>query len=29
VWKDVPGGSLALNSKTQVARGDWKRPRKG
>jgi len=29
VWKDVPGGSLALNSKTQIARGDWKRPTKG
>jgi bifunctional UDP-N-acetylglucosamine pyrophosphorylase/glucosamine-1-phosphate N-acetyltransferase len=29
VWKDVPGGSLALNSKTQIARSDWKRPTKG
>lgn len=29
VWKDVPGGSLALNSKTQLARSDWKRPTKG
>jgi len=26
VWKDVPPGSLVVNEKTQVARGDWKRP---
>ncbi len=29
VWKDVPGASLALNDKTQIARADWKRPKKG
>jgi len=29
VWKDVPGASLALNDKTQVARSGWKRPKKG
>jgi bifunctional UDP-N-acetylglucosamine pyrophosphorylase/glucosamine-1-phosphate N-acetyltransferase len=28
VWKDVPPGTLALNEKTQVARGDYQRPRK-
>jgi bifunctional UDP-N-acetylglucosamine pyrophosphorylase/glucosamine-1-phosphate N-acetyltransferase len=28
VWKDVPPGTLALNQKTQVARGDYQRPRK-
>jgi bifunctional UDP-N-acetylglucosamine pyrophosphorylase / glucosamine-1-phosphate N-acetyltransferase len=26
VWKNVGAGSLALNEKTQVARGDWTRP---
>jgi bifunctional UDP-N-acetylglucosamine pyrophosphorylase / glucosamine-1-phosphate N-acetyltransferase len=29
VWKDVPGASLALNEKTQVARNNWERPKKG
>ena len=29
VWKDVPPGTLAVNEKTQVARSDWKRPKKG
>jgi bifunctional UDP-N-acetylglucosamine pyrophosphorylase/glucosamine-1-phosphate N-acetyltransferase len=29
VWKDVPGAALALNQKTQIARSDWKRPKKG
>ena len=28
VWKDVPAEALALNPKTQVARGDWQRPSK-
>ena len=28
VWKDVPPGALALNEKTQVARGGYQRPRK-
>ena len=26
VWKDVPPGTLALNEKTQVTKGDWTRP---
>ena len=26
VWKDVPPGTLVVNPKTQVAKGDWKRP---
>jgi len=29
VWKDVPPGALALNEKTQVARTDYQRPKKG
>jgi bifunctional UDP-N-acetylglucosamine pyrophosphorylase/glucosamine-1-phosphate N-acetyltransferase len=29
VWKDVPPEALVINDKTQVARGGWKRPRKG
>jgi bifunctional UDP-N-acetylglucosamine pyrophosphorylase/glucosamine-1-phosphate N-acetyltransferase len=29
VWKDVPAETLVVNEKTQVARGGWKRPRKG
>ena len=29
VWKDVPGGTLALNQKTQLARNGWRRPTKG
>ena len=29
IWKDVPAEALAMNEKTQVARSDWKRPRKG
>jgi len=29
VWKDVPGESLVLNEKTQIARENWKRPTKG
>ena len=29
IWQDVPGASLALNQKTQIARNDWKRPKKG
>ncbi len=29
VWKDVPPATLALNTKTQVARSDWQRPKKG
>jgi hypothetical protein len=28
VWKDVPPKTLVVNEKTQVARRDWKRPRK-
>jgi bifunctional UDP-N-acetylglucosamine pyrophosphorylase/glucosamine-1-phosphate N-acetyltransferase len=28
IWKDVPPAALALNEKTQVARSDWKRPKK-
>lgn len=28
VWRDVPAGALALNGKTQVARGDYQRPRR-
>ncbi|MEO8937507.1 MAG: bifunctional UDP-N-acetylglucosamine diphosphorylase/glucosamine-1-phosphate N-acetyltransferase GlmU [Burkholderiaceae bacterium] len=26
VWKDVAPGSLVVNGKTQVSRGDWRRP---
>ncbi len=26
IWKDVPPGTLALNEKTQVVKGAWKRP---
>jgi bifunctional UDP-N-acetylglucosamine pyrophosphorylase/glucosamine-1-phosphate N-acetyltransferase len=26
VWKDVAPGTLIVNPKTQVARGDWQRP---
>jgi len=29
VWQDVPPGTLAINDKTQVARGGWQRPKKG
>ena len=29
VWKDAPADALTLNAKTQVARSDWKRPKKG
>jgi bifunctional UDP-N-acetylglucosamine pyrophosphorylase / glucosamine-1-phosphate N-acetyltransferase len=29
IWKDVPPEALATNEKTQVARSDWKRPKKG
>ncbi len=29
VWKDAPPEALTLNAKTQVARSDWKRPKKG
>jgi len=29
VWKDAPPDALTLNAKTQVARSDWKRPKKG
>ena len=29
VWNDVPPATLAMNTKTQVARSGWKRPRKG
>jgi bifunctional UDP-N-acetylglucosamine pyrophosphorylase/glucosamine-1-phosphate N-acetyltransferase len=29
VWSDVAPAMLALNPKTQVARSDWKRPKKG
>ncbi len=29
VWENVPPGTLALNTKTQVARSGWKRPKKG
>jgi bifunctional UDP-N-acetylglucosamine pyrophosphorylase / glucosamine-1-phosphate N-acetyltransferase len=29
VWKDVPPEALAVNTKTQVARSDWQRPKKG
>ncbi len=29
VWKDVPPGTLTINEKTQVARSDWRRPKKG
>jgi bifunctional UDP-N-acetylglucosamine pyrophosphorylase / glucosamine-1-phosphate N-acetyltransferase len=29
VWRDVPPATLALNPRTQVARSDWTRPKKG
>ena len=29
VWKDVPPDGLTVNTKTQVTRGDWRRPKKG
>ncbi len=29
VWKDVPPDTLVVNPKTQAARGDWRRPKKG
>ena len=29
VWNDVPPATLATNPKTQIARSNWKRPKKG
>jgi bifunctional UDP-N-acetylglucosamine pyrophosphorylase / glucosamine-1-phosphate N-acetyltransferase len=29
VWKDVPPDGLTVNTKTQVTRSDWRRPKKG
>jgi bifunctional UDP-N-acetylglucosamine pyrophosphorylase/glucosamine-1-phosphate N-acetyltransferase len=29
VWKNAPPEALTVNTKTQVARTDWKRPKKG
>ena len=29
VWKDAPPEALTVNGKTQIARADWKRPKKG
>jgi bifunctional UDP-N-acetylglucosamine pyrophosphorylase/glucosamine-1-phosphate N-acetyltransferase len=29
VWKDVPPEALTVNTKTQVTRSDWRRPKKG
>jgi bifunctional UDP-N-acetylglucosamine pyrophosphorylase/glucosamine-1-phosphate N-acetyltransferase len=29
VWKNAPPEALTVNTKTQVARSDWKRPKKG